>query len=107
MYIRLQEKPFYFLTDRETRYTFFVDNQKGASSKHLYYPEKYEHLTAKGVRSYKDSLITKLLRWSVRNSNKMTTTDKNICYSKLFDLGVVILGGLMLAGLFRRFLFKI
>lgn len=34
----LAGKPFYFLTDRDTNYTFLVHNNK----KELYYPDKFE-----------------------------------------------------------------
>jgi len=29
MFIRLKEKPFYFLTDRDTKYVFLVNNKEG------------------------------------------------------------------------------
>lgn len=31
MFVRLKDKPFYFLTDRDTKYTFLVDNRAGTA----------------------------------------------------------------------------
>ena len=42
MYLGLQQKPFYFLTDRDTQYQYLVDNRDNKSPKrHLYYPDEY------------------------------------------------------------------
>jgi len=41
MFVRLKEKPFYFLTDRDTKYTFLVDNRTGEPQKHVYYPVQF------------------------------------------------------------------
>lgn len=39
MYLGLQLKPFYFITDRETNYQYLVDNRdKKDQKRYVYYP---------------------------------------------------------------------
>jgi hypothetical protein len=45
--------------------------------------------------------------WSIFNSEKMTVTDKKICVSKIIDLGLTLLGGLIFGSFLRRALFRI
>lgn len=47
MFVRLKDKPFYFLTDRDTKYTFLVDNREGTAKRHLYFPDQYETMTSR------------------------------------------------------------
>jgi hypothetical protein len=50
MFVRLKEKPFYFLTDRDSKYTFLVDNRADKPKKHLYYPDQFETMSSKEIR---------------------------------------------------------
>lgn len=45
--------------------------------------------------------------WSLFNSDKMTVTDKKICVSKIIDLGLTLMGGLICGSFLRRALFRI
>lgn len=38
MFVRLKDKPFYFFTDRDTKYTYFIHNQQ-QQQRTLYYPQ--------------------------------------------------------------------
>ena len=50
MYLNLQQKPFYFITERDTHDQYLVDNRDNKSpKKYLYYPEEYEKMSAKGL----------------------------------------------------------
>lgn len=69
MYTNLQKKEFYFITDRDTSYQFFVDNTDNKSpKKHLYYPLEYENMSGKKIYQYKQSIVKKFLFWSLKNS---------------------------------------
>ena len=107
MFVRLKEKPFYFLTDRETKYTYFVDNRGTEPQKHLYYPEQFETMSGSQIRSYKWKMVNQLMRWSLFNSEQMTVTDRKICASKILDLGFTLLTGLIMGSFMRRALFRI
>lgn len=107
MFVRLNEKPFYFLTDRDTKYTYLVDNRTGSPQKHIYYPSQFETMTASQIRAYKWKLVHQLMRWSLFNSEQMTITDRKICASKIFDMGFTLLTGLVLGSFMRRTLFRI
>lgn len=50
MFVRLKDKPFYFLTDRDTKYTFLIDNRRGDAQRHLYLPDQFETMTSKELR---------------------------------------------------------
>ena len=107
MFVRLKEKPFYFLTDRDTKYTYLVDNRTQQPQKHLYYPSQFETMTASQIRAYKWKLVQQLMRWSLFNSQQMTITDRKICASKIFDLGFTLFTGLVMGSFMRRALFRI
>lgn len=110
MFIRLKEKPFYFITDRETHYTFLINNatqSQKQNHRYLYYPDQFETMTTKQIKSYKNSLVNKLMWWSLFNSDKMTSTDKRICYSKLVDYAFTLATGILCASFTRRILFRI
>ena len=107
MFVRLKEKPFYFLTDRETKYTFLVDNRKGDAQRHLYLPDQFETMTSKQVRDYKWNLVYRLMWWGVFNGDKMTATDRNQCLSKVADFTLTFLAGLASGSFLRRLLFRI
>lgn len=64
-------------------------------------------MTSKEMRRYKQKLIYKLIWWALFNSDKMTKTDKNICYSKAIDFGLTLLTGLFFGSFLRRILFRI
>lgn len=107
MFVRLKEKPFYFITDRDTKYTFLVDNRGGAAKRHLYLPDQFETMTARQVREYRWGLASRLLWWGLRNQEKMTTTDSKIVRSKAADIGLTIITGLFGARFLRRVFFRI
>lgn len=68
MYLGLQQKPFYFITDRDTHYQYLVDNRDNKSpKKHLYYPDEYEKMSAKGLEELKNKSVYKLLWWALTN----------------------------------------
>jgi hypothetical protein len=67
MFVRLKEKPFYFLTDRDTKYTFLVDNRQGKAHRHLYLPDQFERMTSREVREYKWRLVYRFMWWGLLN----------------------------------------
>lgn len=108
MFVRLKEKPFYFLTDRDTKYTYLVDNRTPADQhRHLYYPDQFETMTASQIRAYKWNMVLQLMRWAPFNPDSMTVTDRKICLSKVFDFGFTLFTGLVMGGFMRRALFRI
>jgi hypothetical protein len=107
MFVRLKEKPFYFLTDRDTHYTYLIDNRQPAPQRHLYYPEQWETMSSIQIRTSKWQLVYQLMQWSILNGSSMTVTDRKICHSKIFDFGFTLLTGLLMGSLLRRALFRI
>lgn len=95
------------MTDRDTKYSYLVDNRGSKSNKHLYYPDQFETMTSKEIRSYKWKLVYRFMWWGMFNKEQMTTTDKNICYSKIIDFGLTLATGLFFGSFFRRILFRI
>jgi hypothetical protein len=106
MFIRLKEKPYYFITDRTTKYTFLVDNRPPSPAKHLYLPEQWETMTAGELRTYKWKLVRRFMWWSLFAGELMTRTDRKIAQSKIMDLGFTVLTGLFLARFARKALFR-
>ena len=107
MFVRLKDKPFYFLTDRETKYTFLVDNRAGDGQRHLYLPDQFETMTSKEVREYKWRLVYRLMWWGMVRGGQMTTTDRNQCLSKVADFALTLATGLFCGSFLRRILFRI
>lgn len=105
MFIRLKDKPFYFLTDRDTHYTYFVDNT--AHQKHLYYPQQFETMSPQQIRNTKWSLVRSLILWAPFHSEQMTNTDHRICISKAIDAVFTIAAGFLMGSVGRRALFRI
>jgi hypothetical protein len=45
--------------------------------------------------------------WGLFNQDKMTKTDKNVCFSKMIDFGLTLATGLFFGSFLRRILFRI
>lgn len=105
MFVRLKDKPFYFLTDRDTHYTYFVDNTQ--QQKHLYYPQQFETMSPQQIRNYKWALVRSLILWAPLHPERMTNTDHRICLSKAIDVVLTAAAGLLMGSVARRALFRI
>lgn len=86
----LAGKPYYFLTDRDTHYTYLVHN----NSKHHYYPDAFETSPPKSIQSAKKNMVRSFLLWGIKNKPKMTSQDYSIVFSRWFDGVALVLFGL-------------
>lgn len=102
----LRDKPYYFLTDRTTLFHYLVDNRTGTPQKHIFYPSMYETMKASEIAKFEHKLVRKFLRWGILNKDKMDENDWKVCKSIVIDLTFGILGGMLMARLFRTALFR-
>ena len=85
----LQKKPFYFLTDRETNYTYLV----AGDERKLYYPDSFEQLSPSKVNSARKWFVAKFITWGLTNKKSMTPHDFATVFSRTFDgIGLVLTG---------------
>ncbi len=106
MYVRLKDKPYYFLTDRETHQTYLITQHNQKREKHVYIPEEFETMGPKQKEKHMAKLRNRFLTWSLMNSDKMTHSDKSIAnsiISKYIGMGVLFL---ILTRVFRRAFFR-
>lgn len=102
--MNLTQKPFYFITDRETLYQYFVDNISG--KRYIYYPKEYEKMTENQINKYQRSMVRKFIWWSLWNKDKMETQDWMLCFTHTLDIVGFIGLGLFLAKVTKNFLFR-
>lgn len=103
----LSKKDFYFYTNHDTFFRYFVDNRNPKDPlKRIFYPLKYETMTGKQIQKYEYKLVRKFLWWGITNKDKLLKSDCEIVKSRWFDLGVIIASTLLFTRYFRIFLFR-
>ena len=107
MSIKFLDKPFYFLTDRDTKYLYFIDNSNRSSpTRTLYYPKQFGTMTTPQLQKYKNAIRRKFIFWAIFHPSKLAPADRLICYSKAVDLIGTVLIGMVAARQLRKLFFR-
>jgi hypothetical protein len=102
----LKDKKYYFLTNHSTFFRYLVDNSSGNAHHYLFYPKRYETMSASQIGRFERRLCFKLVWWSVFNGAKMVPYDRQVCVSKAIDCAAVLLFTLGLGRVSRLVLFR-
>lgn len=95
----LHRKPFYFLTDRETKYTQLIT----PTHSYAYYPDSLEALSAQSVASRKSLLAVRFLAWALTHPKAMLPNDYRASVSRLIDMAGMVFLAFVGARVLKRF----